>query len=124
MSPTAAETAAVYALARSRVYSRSGGRCEVCKRRLSLDAMHVHHRRARSQGRDDTLANLLGTCLWCHEDVHAHPTNSYEHGWIIPNMPPRAPAEVPVLLYGKWWLLGVDGSKVPTIPDNQGTVEE
>lgn len=84
--------------------------------------MHAHHRRARSQGRDDTLANLIGTCPWCHQDIHEHPTMAYENGWIIPNAPPVAPRDVPVLLYGQWWLLLPNGGKIPTTHDTDGTV--
>jgi hypothetical protein len=30
-----------------------------------------------------TLDNCAGLCWPCHGHVHANPTESYEHGWLL-----------------------------------------
>lgn len=60
-------------LARPLVVERSGGMCEavvteVCHGR----AVHIHHRRYKSAGGDNSLENLLHVCLACHAWIHAN----------------------------------------------------
>jgi 5-methylcytosine-specific restriction endonuclease McrA len=105
-----------------RVHDRSGGRCEICLRRLHLTAQHTHHRLMRSHGRNDGLANVLALCPGCHADVHDQRGNSVEHGWLIPSWEKRTPAQIPVLLQARWWLLLPDGGKAPTRRDREGTL--
>ena len=73
-------------LARSKhiVRSRSGGICEaghdeVCERQ----AVHVHHRKLRSQGGSHQAVNLLDLCGPCHDWIHAHPDEAVERGWLL-----------------------------------------
>jgi hypothetical protein len=107
-----------YASVREAVYARARGRCEVCSARITLESMHVHHRRARSAGhRDDGLANLLGLDAACHNDgthsLHGSPLNAVAHGRIISRHDRRAPHQVPVSLSGGWVLLTDDGRSIP-----------
>lgn len=48
---------------------RDAHKCRVCGAR---DGLQHHHIRFRSQGRDDSTANLLLVCGGCHSDVHAY----------------------------------------------------
>lgn len=99
---------------RVQVHGRARGRCDRCGTGLPLPAMHCHHRKPRSAGRDDTAANLLALCSDCHGHVHANPAESYRSGWVISRYDHREPAMVPVLLHAtRWTLLAVTGHKVP-----------
>lgn len=42
-----------------------------------------HHRKRRSQGGPNTMANLLAVCSGCHRWIHAHPEAAYEQGLLI-----------------------------------------
>ena len=46
-------------------------------------AAHIHHRKPRSHGRDDSPENTLIVCAACHTFIHAHPAISYEKGWLV-----------------------------------------
>ena len=50
------------------VCARDGWRCRFCK---SRDALHIHHIIYRSQGGEDSLANLVTVCYHHHDMVHA-----------------------------------------------------
>lgn len=69
--------------ARPLVAARSQGRCEVAAPGCTTKATHVHHRKPRSQGGSNDLAALTHSCQACHLFIHAHPTLSYEQGWLI-----------------------------------------
>lgn len=63
------------------VRERSGGTCEVCKRRPHV---HTHHRKLRRYG-DHRPVNLLGLCNWCHDAAHLGDRKRAERmGWIVP----------------------------------------
>jgi hypothetical protein len=65
---------------REAVAERSGGICECgCGQR----AVHMHHRRLRSQGGQHTPANLLHLTLAHHAEIHANPTRAYELGFLV-----------------------------------------
>src|ERR1017187_9782732 len=51
------------------VFKRDGWRCRFCKSRNTL---HCHHIIYRSQGGEDSLANLMALCYHHHDMVHAH----------------------------------------------------
>jgi len=75
---------------RQAVYERAGWLCELgCGQR----AVHLHHRKLRSQGGQHVEANLLAVDLRCHEQIHAQPARSLDHGWIVASW--ADPAAVP-----------------------------
>lgn len=65
---------------RAEVEHRAGGRCERCGRN---PIQEYHHKLMRSAGGMGTLDNCAGLCWPCHGHVHANPTESYEHGWLL-----------------------------------------
>jgi len=56
------------------------GNCERCGEH---PAVHPHHRWLRSQGGLDVPSNIAAICERCHRDVHLHPEDSAEAGWIV-----------------------------------------
>ena len=62
--------------------------CPVCSRHLD-GVVAVHHRKLRSQGGKDSLANLIGLHSSCHNiapsSVHQNPSLAYERGWMVPS---------------------------------------
>lgn len=106
---------AVYALNRSVVYLRGGGRCELCDVGLTMPTMNAHHRLPRSAGRDDRTGNLLAVCSGCHAWVHGHPLMSVAAGASITRTG-KAPDAVAVRLFAGWFLLTNHGDKI-ALPD-------
>lgn len=75
---------------RREVSERSGFRCELgCGER----AIHLHHRRLRSQGGKHEPANLLHVCRAHHDAIHANPERSYCLGWLVRSW--ASPEDVP-----------------------------
>ena len=66
--------------ARRAVAARSGGVCEACG---AAAASHVHHRKLRSQGGDNSPENLLHCCHGCHQQIHLNPERAYELGLLV-----------------------------------------
>lgn len=69
---------------RDEVKERSYGGCEaripgICAGR----AVHVHHRRRRSQGGEHSAENLLDLCTNCHNYAHANPTFGFRTGLLL-----------------------------------------
>lgn len=89
--------------------ARCGGRCEVCGKNLDGDGVR-HHRMRRKDG-GDRLANLMLIHDACHRDVHAHPQDSVDNGWICPTW--STPDNWPMLIRGRLWFLEDCGGKVP-----------
>lgn len=94
-----------YAQARHGVHGRAKSRCERCGDHLPFAAVHAHHRKPRSAGRDDSVPNLLALCRACHTHVHANPAESYRCGWLIRRSDFRAPEMVPVRVWQLGWAL-------------------
>lgn len=46
-------------------------------------SVHRHHRKRRSQGGDDSPANLIELTPLQHEAVHRNPKLAYEHGLLV-----------------------------------------
>lgn len=93
------------------VLRRAGARCECCgKARVG---MQYHHRRPKGMGgsRDvqtHTPQNVALACDTCHRDIHTHPRQAREHGWIVRQG--ADPRRVPLTLHdGRVVLLTVDG---------------
>lgn len=77
---------------RQEVADRSGFVCELgCGTR----AVHMHHRRMRSQQGRHEAVNLIHTCSAHHVAIHANPARSYALGWLVRSG--FDPADVPVL---------------------------
>ncbi len=55
---------------RSEIWEAAGRRCECrrcsCRTPLMLKMMHWHHKKHRSLGGDDSLANGAALCAHCH----------------------------------------------------------
>jgi 5-methylcytosine-specific restriction endonuclease McrA len=71
---------------RPQVLARANGLCEICR---SVPLTEVHHRKRRSQGGTNDLANLLGLCEADHKRVHANPSVSYDKGWLLRRSDPE-----------------------------------
>ncbi len=56
-----------YAELKHYVLNRDFWKCRNCRSRNSL---HVHHIVYRSEQGEDTSANLVTLCLFCHEGLH------------------------------------------------------
>lgn len=50
-----------------KVFIRDGWKCKYCGCR---DGLHPHHIVFKSQGRKDTLDNLITVCYSCHIKIH------------------------------------------------------
>lgn len=57
--------------------------CEAGTRVCVGRAVHLHHRRLRSQGGGNEPENLLAVCAPCHDHIHRNPAESYERGWLL-----------------------------------------
>lgn len=67
---------------RSAVQRRSLGRCELRLRGCMGNALHMHHRKRRSQGGQNTPGNLLHLCPHCHGWVHNNVEYAKQRGWL------------------------------------------
>lgn len=66
------------------IRSRSRGTCEArASENCSQAGYHVHHRKARGQGGENSMVNLLDCCSTCHSYIHDHPQESYAKGWLV-----------------------------------------
>jgi hypothetical protein len=65
------------------VKARSKGVCEAKTEVCERAAVHVHHRKLRSQGGSNDPVNLIDVCFACHNWIHLHPAISYEQGWLL-----------------------------------------
>ena len=59
---------------------RAGYLCEVCR---AHGVEVIHHRKRRSQGGTNALANLLGLCNDDHEKIHQSPAQAYDQGLLL-----------------------------------------
>lgn len=76
---------------RRAVHERSGGMCE-CQ--CGRPAVHIHHRKLRSQGGKHEMDNLLDLARECHDAAHANPERGYALGLLVPSW--ASPSCVPV----------------------------
>lgn len=99
MSAKLDEFEAEFRRMRPLIIGRSGGTCEVrCPKVCGRAAVHVHHRKLRRQGGDNSWANLTAVCFDCHDWIHGHPSQSYRLGWLVRRE--DDPAEQPVFVGG------------------------
>ena len=89
---------------RKDVYARSEGNCDLCATWIPWDDYECHHRRLRSQGGLDQMANLVALHKFpCHDELHRQRRMARETGFIVHR--PDDPAHTPVLRHGKTWSL-------------------
>lgn len=74
---------AEFQMVKAVVKARSKGVCEAGTPVCTRVAVHVHHRKLRSQGGSNYPDNLLDLCFSCHDWIHLHPAASYEQGWLL-----------------------------------------
>jgi 5-methylcytosine-specific restriction endonuclease McrA len=80
---------------RVQVFTRDGGACTCCGLGLG-DDWECHHRRYRSRGGKNELANLIALCPACHRSAHRDETAlATGYGWVVSQFGPD-PADVPV----------------------------
>lgn len=99
--------------ARKRVLERDEGMCVKC----GDMAEHVHHRVTRGMGgsKDEHLwfspEMLVSLCFRCHREIHDHPAESYESGFLVRHW--GDPGEVTLTIGSTTWMLMPDGTKTP-----------
>lgn len=71
-----------YEKQRRYVFARANSKCEARTEACTGNAEQTHHMLRRSQGGTDEPGNLLAVCSACHDWIHAHPSLSFEHGWL------------------------------------------
>lgn len=95
---------------RRRLLRRSGGLDEVTGERL-VAPPDCHHRKKKSQGRDDSPSNLLVVSRKTHDRLGSHEAWAREHGFVVSAY--SNPADVAILLHCKRYvLLGDDFSYI------------
>ncbi len=65
------------------VLHRDGYVCQANLRSCTIRATVVHHRKLRSQGGKNTLANLVSLCVNCHTEIHTKVAWALEGGWLV-----------------------------------------
>lgn len=99
---------------RAALKERAHDCCEMCGKYLANNA---HHRKNRSQGGGDNLANLMLLCgsgtTGCHGLVTTEPLMSKRMGWTVRWI--SDPAEVPVWRYDR-----ARGERVLVLLDDEG----
>ena len=103
----------VWGAVKATVWTRSLGRCEACGLHLDPTTWQAHHRKMRSRGGRDSVANTLALCPACHVAapyaVHRDVAAATHDGQLVRGF--ADPATVPVRLYdGRWVLLRPDGT--------------
>jgi 5-methylcytosine-specific restriction endonuclease McrA len=94
------------------VEQRAGGYCEVCGL-PAQEGMALHHRKLKSRGGKDTVANLIRVHHGCHnlntDSVHSNPNWAEHKGYMVASWqdPEEAPMHMPD---GSIVLLKNDGS--------------
>lgn len=71
------------ATTRREVAERSGGWCEARVKGCQHYAVHLHHRRLRSQGGKHGADNLSHVCNACHGWIHMNPADAYALGLLV-----------------------------------------
>lgn len=69
--------------ARRAVRERDQGRCVAGGCWVGETSGHVHHRKLRSQGGDNSLPNLILLCAAHHNAIHAGVRLAYELGYLV-----------------------------------------
>lgn len=85
--------------------------CVVCG---DVHNLHRHHRKRRSQGGGDDFVNVIDLCFVCHELVHAHVEQAYEHGLLVKSW--QDPKDVAIVLPFRVIPVGNQDREVGTKP--------
>ena len=97
----------VWGAVKATVWTRSLGRCEACGLHLDPSTWSAHHRKLRSRGGRDSVANTLALCPEDHVlapyAVHRDVAAATHDGYIVSGS--DDPATVPVRLYNGVWVL-------------------
>lgn len=100
---------------REAVWSRCGGLCELCAERLPSAGWHAHHRKLRSRGGQDDVANVVALHTLCHTRVHGHVDWATQAGFLVASH--DEPTAALLGLHGETWVrLALDGTYVPNPP--------
>jgi hypothetical protein len=102
--------------ARTAIYARSSGHCEIGWHPITFADMEASHRKAKAQGGTWHVHNLLAACKWDHlygpVAPHHQPERARERGLVVRRG--EDPLLVPVLLgSGRWVRLTADGGYQP-----------
>ena len=82
------------------VVQRAAGYCEKCGA-VASESMALHHRKLKSRGGKDAVANLIWVHHGCHnmstESIHANPAYAADKGWMVASwdQPEKAPMVLP-----------------------------
>lgn len=83
------------------VLHRASGICEaLIGSGCEGSGQHIHHRKLRSRGGEDTAENCVSICHVCHDWIHANVAESTKLGWIVQSW--ADPAHQPVRIQGAW----------------------
>lgn len=84
---------------RNLAYSRARGYCEKCGSAVP-ESWALHHRKLRSRGGKDEIANFLVLHHACHNlathSVHLNPAEAERKGYMVPSW--QEPSECPLTL--------------------------
>lgn len=88
-------------MTRERVFQRDGFRCLRCGTTSpGVGGWSIHHRQGRGGANPDRASNLVLLCgsgtTGCHGEVHAHPAESYDTGWMVRRLGDDDTTEVPL----------------------------
>ena len=94
------------------VHQRANGYCEKCGGNAD-DGMALHHRKLKSRGGKDSVANLIWVHHKCHntgtDSIHLNPAEAEHKGWMVGSW--QDPDETPIYLPdGSIVLLNEDGT--------------
>lgn len=86
-----------------------------CQRCGKASDLSIHHRQGRRGAHPHRLSNLVLLCgdgmRGCHGWVHAHPTDAYAAGFMVPRVGHAGTECVPLIdLQGRKWGLLDDGT--------------
>ena len=83
------------------VLARAKGFCERCG--VPSYDLALHHRKLKSRGGKDEVANLVAVCHQCHNlgtySIHLRPKEATEKGWMVSAY--QNPEDVLVSIFGK-----------------------
>jgi 5-methylcytosine-specific restriction endonuclease McrA len=96
-------TRRTWAQLRVAVLDRSDGTCDLCATAIRPEDFECHHRRLRSQGGLDEMANCVALHDLCHSRLHGDRVMARETGFIVHK--PDDPTVTPVLRHGRTWAL-------------------